>query len=174
LHNDTGGPFEPCSLSLAPTVDLPHEWDSIIAGAGLAIPRNQWEAYASVASAVSGVEEDARYHHLLGHPRLVQDDMRGECELVTNGVYCGDPSGYQGERAKDLLRRAPADWQHLLQIDSDEGSPGWMWGGSGRIHFWIRRTDLAARAFEKAWLILQCGWQQLAVPSPSRPVPIPG
>lgn len=31
-----------------------------------------------------------------------------------------------------------------------------MWGDLGRLYFWIRDDDLAARRFEKAWLILQC------------------
>lgn len=149
--------FDPSSILMTPTIDLPHPWDSIIARAGVQIPSDQQEEYAEVTAAISGVEEDALYHHLLGHPQLVQNDMRGECELVTNGIYCGDPSGYESVRARELLGEAPAAWQLLLQLDSDEDGPGWMWGDMGRIYFWIRRSDLAARAFDKAWLVLQCG-----------------
>jgi len=31
-----------------------------------------------------------------------------------------------------------------------------MWGDGGALYVWIRRQDLAARKFEKAWTILQC------------------
>jgi uncharacterized protein YwqG len=93
---------------------------------------------------------------LLGDPQNIHGDMRGECALVTSGIYCGTPSGYQGKQAEELVALAASQWQLLLQLDTDEG-PDWEWGESGRIYFWIRREDLAARAFEKAWLILQCG-----------------
>ena len=32
-----------------------------------------------------------------------------------------------------------------------------MFGDCGYIYFWIRKEDLAARRFDKCWLILQCG-----------------
>jgi hypothetical protein len=30
------------------------------------------------------------------------------------------------------------------------------WGDVGRIYYWIREQDLRSRAFDAAWLILQC------------------
>jgi uncharacterized protein YwqG len=30
------------------------------------------------------------------------------------------------------------------------------WGLGGRIYYWMRRDDLAARRFDAAWCILQC------------------
>ena len=95
-------------------------------------------------------------HEILTYPQLVQDDMRGECQLVTNGIYCGEPSAYDDPRAPGLLQNT-SSWQLLLQIDTDEEGPGWMWGDAGRLYFWITLEDLAARRFEKCWLILQCG-----------------
>ncbi len=151
-----GGPFEPCALSFTAAVDLPDPWDHIVQEGASGIGTDQLEAYHAAADALSGVEEGTPHHHLVGHPQLVQDDMRGECQLVTSGIQCGDATGYQGQRAKDLLRAA-GEWTLLLQLDSDEQGPGWMWGDSGRIYYWMRRSDLAARAFERAWLVLQCG-----------------
>ena len=46
--------------------------------------------------------EDATIHRLLGHPDPVQGDMQVECQLVTNGLHCGDSTGYQDPRAKEL------------------------------------------------------------------------
>jgi uncharacterized protein YwqG len=159
LSTDDGG-FQPCSLSLSAVIDLPDLWDSVVAHAEL--DDDQEEAYLAARNDLAGMpespaDEDILYHHLLGHPQLVQDDMRGECELASNGIYCGDPGAYQGERAKELLSRAAAEWQLLLQLDSDEDGPGWMWGDTGRVYFWIRRADLIARGFDRAWLVLQCG-----------------
>ena len=32
-----------------------------------------------------------------------------------------------------------------------------MFGDCGRVYFCIRKEDLAARRFDRVWLILQCG-----------------
>lgn len=95
------------------------------------------------------------FHHLLGHPQLVQNPMELECQLVSNGIYCGNPSGYECAKAK-VLSAGAEDWQLLFQIDTDEEGPGWMWGDVGRIYFWIRKQDLAALRFDYVWLIFQC------------------
>jgi uncharacterized protein YwqG len=92
-------------------------------------------------------------HWLLGHPNQVQGDMMLECQLVSNGLYCGDPSGYRDPR-RAVLEKAATDWRLLLQVDSDDH--GMMWGDVGHIFFWIRKQDLAERDFSKCWLILQC------------------
>ena len=100
-------------------------------------------------------QEDEVIHRLLGHPTPVQGDMQLECQLVTNGLYCGDSSGYQDPRVNDL-RAGASDWRLLLQIDSDEKA-GMMWGNVGRLYYWIKEADLAARDWDLSWLILQCG-----------------
>ena len=77
-----------------------------------------------------------------------------EAQLVSHGIYCGDPSGYQSPRAKEL-RAGAADWSLLFQIDSDEDGE-MMWGDAGMLYFWIRREDAAQGKFDKTWVILQC------------------
>jgi uncharacterized protein YwqG len=77
-----------------------------------------------------------------------------ECQLVSNGLYCGDESGYNDARAK-LLEENRSDWVLLLQIDSDDFCE-MMWGDCGMLYFWIRKEDLAARNFDDVWMILQC------------------
>ncbi|MBP7861623.1 DUF1963 domain-containing protein [bacterium] len=96
---------------------------------------------------VDGIE-----HHLFGNPNTVQGDMQEECQLVTNGIYCG--GGYRTEKA-EALKSGIKDWKLLLQVDSDE-NPDWMWGDVGRIYFWIKEADLKAHDFDKVWLIFQC------------------
>lgn len=100
--------------------------------------------------------EDNPMHQMGGYPYPMQgDQMELECQLVTNGLYCGDASGYQDPRAKEL-QKGVADWQLLFQMDSDDDL-NLMWGDAGLIYFWIRKQDAMAKSFEKTWLVLQCG-----------------
>ena len=94
------------------------------------------------------------HHQLLGHPREIQGEMQLECQLVSNGLYCGDATGYQ-DPARKFLEQGAKDWQLLFQLDADDDL-GMMWGDCGRLYFWVRRQDLAKRVFENAWMVLQC------------------
>ena len=80
--------------------------------------------------------------------------MELECELVTHGLYCGDATGYEDPRAKEL-EISSRQWRLLLQIDSDD-SAEMMWGDVGRVYFWIREEDLRQARFDRTWTILQC------------------
>jgi uncharacterized protein YwqG len=93
-------------------------------------------------------------HQLFGHSNNIQGPMRLECQLAFNGVYAGGTSRFD-DRVGDLEPGAE-DWRLLLQVDTDEDGPGWMWGDCGRIYFWIRKQDLARHDFSKCWLVLQC------------------
>ena len=66
-----------------------------------------------------------------------------------------DPEGYRDPRVLDLGPGAD-DWHLLLQVDSDDAAD-MMWGDLGRIYFWIRDEDLAARRFDAPGVVLQCG-----------------
>ena len=101
-----------------------------------------------------GGGEDGPQHRLLGHPSPIQGEMELECQLASNGVYVGDPSGYEGPRAKALAAGA-ADWRLLLQLDSDDDA-AMMWGDLGRLYFWITGDALRRRAFDECWMVLQC------------------
>ena len=142
------GLFTP--LALRPKLEISFApWESFDVDQ-LGMSREEESAYAELLE-----QEDEVIHRLLGHPNPVQGDMQLECQLVTNGLYCGDSSGYQDPRAGDL-RAGASDWRLLLQIDSEEEA-GMMWGDVGRLYYWIRDADLAAREWDLSWLILQCG-----------------
>ncbi len=98
---------------------------------------------------------DAPRHQVGGWPILEQNPIWPECQLASNGLYVGDPSGYQDPRAKQLAPGAE-NWQLLLQLETDEAA-GWMWGDVGSLYYAIRRQDLADRSFDRTWMILQCG-----------------
>lgn len=98
--------------------------------------------------------ESETVHRLFGYPDQVHNDMQLECQLVSNGLYCGNPSGYEDPRAVELQEGAK-DWRLLLQIDSDQ-SVGMCWGDLGRLYFWIKVDDLKNGNFNDVWTILQC------------------
>ena len=116
---------------------------------------SEWDAYWPEEIEEALCPEDEPRHRTLGNPNVIQGDMRLECQLASNGVYCGDLSSEKNPRY-DELRGGWQDWILLLQIDTDEEGPGWMWGDCGRIYYWIRKQDLAARNFDNVWLVLQC------------------
>ena len=95
-------------------------------------------------------------HQLGGYANPQQSaEMYNECQLVSNGLYCGDASGYNDSRAIELLKNAD-EWTLLLQIDSDDDT-GMMWGDVGMLYFWIKKEDVKSCNFKNTWMILQCG-----------------
>jgi len=80
--------------------------------------------------------------------------MELEAQLASNGLYCGDSTGYRDPRAR-VLAEGAKDWRLLLQVDYDSDTD-MMWEDGGRLYFWIRTQDLAQGDFSKVWLILQC------------------
>ena len=111
-----------------------------------------WEQYVETKNLSFS---DMPHHQLGGFPDVIQsDEMELECQLVSNGLYCGDGTGYSDPRAKELESGAK-DWKLLLQIDSDDDL-GMMWGDCGMLYFWIKEEDLKEGRFENVWMILQC------------------
>jgi uncharacterized protein YwqG len=114
--------------------------------------REAYEMYAPVL----GDRPDELVTQLLGQPAAVQGGMQHECQLASNGVYCGDGKYREDPKAIALLEDS-GHWRLLAQIDSHEDETGMMWGDVGRLYFWIREQDLRDRDWEAAWLVLQCG-----------------
>jgi uncharacterized protein YwqG len=141
--------FNSCRLSFDSFLSLPESASASVAD--LLLELEDEEIYSNFLEAYIG---PAPQHQLLGLPHPVQGEMELECQLVTNGLYTGDPTGYKDPRRKTLEPGA-ADWTLLLQVDSDDNA-GMMWGDLGMLYFWIRRQDLATSSFDRVWAILQC------------------
>jgi uncharacterized protein YwqG len=94
-------------------------------------------------------------HRLGGHSSNIQGDMQLEAQLVTNGLYCGNSTGYDDPRRKEL-EKSCEDWRLVLQLDSDD-DVGLMWGDGGMVYYWARSDDLVDEDFSNAWVTLQCG-----------------
>lgn len=136
--------FKPCSVDIKSEISLPsyeHEvYEDFVEGED----NKFWEE----------VYNEGNLNKLLGYSDNIQNEMELECELVTNGLYCGDLSGYNDPRAKALELNAK-NWRLLLQIDSNEENE-MMWGDCGRLYFWIKKDDLLTKQFDKSWFSLQC------------------
>lgn len=95
---------------------------------------------------------------LLGWPDIIQNNMTLECELVSRGHYLGGSWESVPQEERDALRVPSVQgWRLLFQLDTvASGDFELMFGDCGRIYFYIRREDLLARRFDRAWLVLQC------------------
>lgn len=139
---------ESCLVEAWPELTLPDYLPNLEYGT------SAYEAYCAICDKLTE-SEGHTHHRLLGHPQLIQNPMELECQLASNGIYCGGASHFQEAEAK-ALESGASDWRLLLQIDTDEDGPGWMWGDVGRIYFWVKLPDLKSLRFDDSWLIFQC------------------
>jgi len=137
-------------LSAAAELSLP-PWESIWSEQ-TGISPDWLDPYVALLE-VFNTEEDT-IHKMLGHPDPIQGDMQTECQLASNGLYCGDGTGHEDPRA-ETLRPGATEWQLLLQVDSDDAA-GMMWADVGRLYYWIKAADLRLRKFDECWLVSQC------------------
>ena len=94
-------------------------------------------------------------HQIAGFPAPIQNDnMELECQLVSNGLYCGNASGYSDPRAA-VLKAGADNWRLLLQFDTDADLDV-MWGDGGTIYYWVQEHEARAGNFANSWLVFQC------------------
>ena len=149
LYED--GIYTACDVGISCENSFP-AWESCYID-DLKLNKKETNAYFKFCDQKYG--NDLVINKLLGHPDQIQRDMQPECQLVSNGLYCGDSSGYNNPKAEELIKDAK-DWRLLLQVDSDTHCK-MMWGDMGRLYFWIKEEDLVNMRFENVWMILQCG-----------------
>jgi len=138
--------FDACALELRSEMTLPGCYFNV---RDREIPLHAFEWYDELRDQLK-TESRESIHRLLGHADPVQnDDMEHYCQLGLHGI------DYQQAEEYPIISRAASEWILLLQVDTEEAT-GWMWGDVGRIYYWIRRSDLAARNFDNMWLVLQC------------------
>lgn len=152
-ESDEPSVYAPLALSFVPFLSIPHGGSEALEDILIAEDESEEEEEAFHKFRGSHPIKGPA-HQLLGWPSPIQGEMELECQLASNGIYVGNPAGYRDPRAA-ALRANASDWILLLQIDSDDDAK-MMWGDGGMIYFWIRRQDLEQRAFDRAWLVLQC------------------
>ena len=86
----------------------------------------------------------------------LRDAIAERCAYEAAHRLLGEPDAIQGDPRENVLEDARGDdWRLLLQLDSGEPLD-FDFGDSGRIYLLIRGSDLAARRWERCWLVLQC------------------
>jgi Domain of unknown function (DUF1963) len=99
-----------------------------------------------------------RIHQVGGVAFSIQQPVEAECAKFADDnarprrwwhsdVYMCAPT-------KEHLARA-VEWQLVLQIDSDDKA-GIQWGDAGRLYLCAHRQDVAARRFDRCWMVAQC------------------
>ncbi len=141
--------FEPLGIALSSEPSYPDGEDFSY------FTKVDWDCYDRLR------EELAPYphtrHKLLGWSDNIQGSMPIECELVSRGHYLGN--GHPKlENYHERAKLAAEEWLLLFQLDTVDNTSGQlMFGDCGRIYYYIRREDLAARRFDRVWLVSQCG-----------------
>jgi uncharacterized protein YwqG len=80
--------------------------------------------------------------------------METECQLASNGIFCGGAEGFESRRAAKLRAGAP-DWRQVMQHASDDRTRR-MWADVGRHYVWMREQDIQKGRFDRCWTVLQC------------------
>jgi uncharacterized protein YwqG len=139
--------FHACALAFSSELTLPLEPQLV--ASGVEWTDEDQEKYDAFLSTYPSADDHAQIHNrLLGHSNTLQDDMRQQCQLVSNGFT--DPDDPQ---AKKLLPGA-TEWNLLFQVDSDENA-NMQWASTGMLYYWIKKADLQERHFDSTWLVLQ-------------------
>jgi uncharacterized protein YwqG len=144
--------FSRIGLEPSQTLTMPSWDEDVLAGLSHLKP----DAIDDLGEAlIEASEASVPRHQVGGWPWLQQGSLWREFQFASNGVYVGDPSGYEGPRAS-ALRPGVDEWRLLAQIDTDDDA-GWMWGDGGTLYFGTRNVDLASSDLDRAWMVLQCG-----------------
>ncbi len=152
----------PRAIALEPRLTIP-QFDSRAyerAIEPLKLTDDEFDRYLALDASLApgeAAEGPTGRHQMFGHPYMIQNDMQLEAQLVSNGLYCGDSTGYEDSRRAELEATAD-EWVLLLQVDSGEkfGAHGLDWGDTGMLYWWIRRDDLRDARFDRVWMTLQC------------------
>lgn len=117
-----------------------------------------WEEFEAAQKSI-GIAAESNLSKLLGWANPFQDNMTIQCELLSRGYYLGDREGRSEVTQLDRQEAeqwSAQDWLPLFQLDTvTDGDFKLMFGDLGRIYFYIRRDDLAARNFDDVWIFLQ-------------------
>ncbi len=77
--------------------------------------------------------------------------MQAMSQLASNGLFAGNDTAFSTPEGKRLLATAK-DWHLVLQIGTDEAT-GYPFPGA--LYVLMREEDLAARNFDKAWVVYE-------------------
>ena len=125
-----------------------------------------WESFERAQNSI-GIDESGNISKMLGWADPIRGNMTVDCELISRGYFLGDEQGQSNALSIALGEVTPLDkqeaeqwsakdWLPLLQLDTvTEGEFCLKFGDPGRLYFYIRRDDLAARDFNEIMVFVQ-------------------
>jgi uncharacterized protein YwqG len=131
--------FDACSVEFGSSLSLPHEPPPGI--------DDEFLMEEIVGKFADGDPAGSSMFGLEYPVQRTQGDMPRECEQIwssQHGKHIGAAAADDG-----------TDWVLLLQLDSHPEA-SMMWGDAGMLYYWIRRSDLQARRFDRAWMFMEC------------------
>jgi uncharacterized protein YwqG len=126
-------------MAVQPELEIPGlQWDN-----------NEQRKYDDVFAVFHATDElSVPHHRMLGFADVLQDDMREQCQLYSNGI-----TDWESPEAETLAKDAH-NWQLLLQVDTDEAM-GTRWASTGRLYYWLKNLRLNVGPLTDTWLVLQ-------------------
>lgn len=94
-------------------------------------------------------------HQIGGHPQWLDGDGRLTAALASSGVHAGSDRGRWSANDLHRAEAAASDWQLLWQLEPHDDR--FTWVEMGTLFVLIRKQDLAARRFDRAWVVFQAG-----------------
>lgn len=139
------------SISLEQAVTLP-EFDAIYDALCKVTPGyDRDDDKTPLAKLWDHLFEVTSYSQVGGHAFSVQDpDMPREAQFASGGARWGSP---EDKALREKLAPGAVDWVLLAQFTAFDRV--WRLGDAGTLYVWMRKQDIAARAFHKAWIIVQ-------------------
>lgn len=158
--HDLAEVFHACKLTYRLELTLPET------SVGVELEDDERDEYRNLRDRIAGVRSEPAdalgyasslagcCHRFAGHPDCVQGNMLTECYLLGLGIAADVDENFDDPRIPpaDQLQ---SEWSLLLQVDSDETGPGWMWADSGRLYYWLRANHLGAGVFDDTVCLLQ-------------------
>lgn len=139
--------FAPCAVTIAQELSYP------AITIEMAVESGAYESFDRYLDFAETLYKGSVVHRMFGHAQDITGDFKLDSEIASSDLELEDDFDFastEGER----LAQASEQWLLLLQLDSDEEAQ-MMWVDQGRLYFAIRRQDLAARRFDKVWMICE-------------------
>ncbi len=146
--------YKPCTLSFNGEETLPNVETCFIGRQGseagkLLLTEEEWGVYVELCSEIRANE---RIHQMLGHSNDVQPyAMEGSYLYIRDEIFPDLPD-YETLLVEEQQRELE---QGRLLLQIDEELNGMRFGRSGRLYFFLREQDLAARNFSQVWALEQ-------------------
>ena len=93
-------------------------------------------------------------HQLGGNENVVQHPVAEEVVQALAGCHESATGGFDAARWQ-AVQHEVADWQLILQIDSDDNLDV-MWGDAGTLYWLARTEDIAMGRWDRCAFNLQC------------------